>query len=397
MRLANRFKILARVIILSLLFSQIPCNAFKVKDKKVPLDSLVLVSPELRVVETNEDFWAINEAFVTQEGILKFLSENGGEWKVFVDKRRGVPSLIDGGAIPFIPGPANHLSFSDFSPNCYSIQCIPKEKIEILAREFLDKYAGLFPVKQEELVIDPDGTIAIGESIYLIRFQWNIDGIPVEQGSIYFRINNGNLIQIASTNISAKKVDTNPTLTKDTALEILKGYLGGKEGLSEGDEIIDKGSLLIVPVTPKGLDANVYFGPVGEMISYKLAYRIIFRRIGVMGTWEALIDAHTGEILRFVDSNRYGKIQGGVYKTDKNPTQTEVTMPFPYADYQTTSFADIGGNFPGTTGTSTMTGRTGSAGNVGSVDLNDNCGAISLNSDANGLIDFGTSGGTDCT
>jgi subtilisin-like proprotein convertase family protein len=44
-----------------------------------------------------------------------------------------------------------------------------------------------------------------------------------------------------------------------------------------------------------------------------------------------------------------------------------------------------------------MTGRTGSAGNVGSVDINDNCGPISLSSDAQGLINFGTSGGTDCT
>jgi hypothetical protein len=368
----------------------------KVKDTNAPLDSLVFVSSELRVVETTEDFWAIKEGFVTQEGILKFLSENSGEWKVFVDKRRGVPSLIDGGAIPFIPGPANDLSFRNFGASCESIQCIPKEKVETLAREFLDKYPGLFPVKQEELVADPDGTIAIGEAIYLLRFQWVIDGIPVENGSIFFRINNGNLIQIASTNISAAKIDTNPSFTKETAFEILSGYLG-KDGISEKDELIDNGSLTIVPTTPKGLDANVYSGPVGEMISYNLAYRIVFRRPGVMGTWEALIDAHSGEILRFVDANRYGKIQGGVYKTDKNPTQTEVTMPFPYADYGSGVYADIGGNYSGTSGTSTMTGRTGSAGNVGSVDIVDTCGTISLASDGAGLIDFGTSGGTDCT
>ncbi|MCX7829935.1 MAG: hypothetical protein N2445_02605, partial [Acidobacteria bacterium] len=378
-----------------LLFS-FSSSAFKQNPASSTLDSLVFVKPELRVVETNEDFKFVRDALSTAPGITKFLSENGENWKVLVDLRRGVPSNIDGGAIPFIAGPANTLSWNTISPNCRSIQCIPKSEIEFKAREILSRYPFLFPVSQDELRLDAEGTIPIGESLYLIRFQWYYRGIPVERGSIYFIINNGNLVQISSSRIAPITIDANPSISARTAWDVLNGYLG-KEQISEKDEIINSGSLVIVPVTPQGYDANSYVGPAGTMFGFRLAYRLMFRKNGVMGTWEALIDAHSGEILRFVDANKYGKIQGGVYKTDKNPTQTEEIMPFPYADYGTGVYADVGGNYPGTSGTSTMKGRVGSIGNVGGVTINDNCGSISLSSDAEGLINFGTSSGTDCT
>ncbi len=374
----------------------LPLFSFKTKMEKTTLDDLAYVDKYLRVTENYENLLNISESFYSKSGGLKFLQENGGGWYVLIDKRRGVPALIDGGAIPFIPGKANNLTFEEFGASCNSIQCIPKEVVEEKAREFLLKYPDLFPVKQEEISIDLDGTLPIGESIYLLRFQWHYNGIPVERGSIFFRINNGNLIQIASENIAPIELNPNPSFSKNDAFKILQGYLG-KNAIGKSDELIKDGDLLIVPVTKEGYNPEVYSGMIGDMASYKLVWRFLFRKEGVMGTWEGLIDAQSGQILRFVDANRYGKIQGGVYKTDKNPTQTEVVMPFPYADYGSGVYADIGGNFPGTTGTSTMTGRPGSSGNVGSVDINDNCGAISLTSDANGLIDFGTSGGTDCT
>ena len=374
----------------------IPSMAFKQQSGKSTLDALVIVSPELRTVETNQDFREIQEPFFSQGELSKFLADNGDNWKIFIDVRRGVPSLIDGGAIPFIPGSMNSLSYADFGANCYSLNCISKEQVERVAREFLTKYPNLFPVKQEELFVDEKGTLSIGNSIYLLRFQWVVKGIPVENGSIFFRINNGNLIQIASSNIAPFNIDTTPSFSDSFAFDILNGYLG-KDKIGEKDQIIKPATLVIVNTTPKGLDANIFNGEVGNMYSYRLTYEIVFRKAGVPGTYEALIDAKTGEILRFVDANKYGKIQGGVYKTDKNPTQTEVKMPFPYADYGSGVYSDIGGNFTGTSGTSTMTGRTGSSGNVGGVEISDNCGSISLSSDSNGLIDFGISSGTDCT
>lgn len=50
-----------------------------------------------------------------------------------------------------------------------------------------------------------------------------------------------------------------------------------------------------------------------------------------MGTWEAYIDAHSGEVLKFVDKNINGTIKGGIYPNSIH--DTEIVRPFPYADY----------------------------------------------------------------
>jgi trimeric autotransporter adhesin len=364
----------------------LPFFGFVVKSGKAGLDSLAYTAPELRVVETPENFRAINGGFSTSEGIAKFLSENDNVWTATVDLRRGVTTLLDGGAIPFIPGRANGLSWDSFEPGCGSIQCIPKDKIELLSREFLDKYPGLFPVKQEELVMDPDGTIPIGESFYLIRFQWVVNDIPVEGASIFFRINNGNLIQVASTHIAPITIDTTPSYTQETAWQILNGYLG-EDGLSPKDEILETGKLVIIPTTAKGLDTEVYNGAVGGMAAYNLAYKLVFRRPGVQGTWEAMVDAHTGELLRFVDSNRYGRVHGGIRPSDGMPPEED--RPFPFADIGGGLYSDAAGMFSGNNATSTLTGKY--------AHIQDSCGSIS-NTTTTGDLDFLTdlAAGTDC-
>lgn len=369
--------------------------SFKRPVETNPFQNLVTIKPYLRVSETYKEIRELTELLTFTEDAMRFFADNGYEWQIVIDQRRGAFSIIDGGAIPIIPGLANNLDWNEIGNGCSSISCIPKTEIEKRLRSFISRYPNLFVIPQEELVLDEEGTIPVGDSIYLARFQWVKNGIPVEKGSLFFIINNGNLIQIASTRISSKEINTTPFISLNTAYQILKNYLG-EFNLTDKDEIINPGYLVIIPITKIGYDPNVYSGPIGEMIDYKLAYRIVFRKEKVPGTWEALIDAHTGEILRFVDVNRYGKIQGGVYKTDKYVTQVEETVPFPFANYGTDLYADIGGNFPGTTGISTMTGRSGSSGNVGGAVINDNCGSISLSADANGLIDFGTSPGTDC-
>ncbi len=372
-----------------------PTWAQVVKRSKQNMNNLVFVRPELRVTQTLTDAEAITKQIKSADlsDMDRFRSENGPEWHFLMDERTGRVNLAEGGAIPFIPGPANDLRWEDFTNTpCHSARCFPVAKLEGLARDFLLKYENVFKVPQDELVLDPVGSVAVGDSVYFLRFQWVYGGVPVEGASIYFAINNGNLIQVGALKMGPISVDPLPTLTPDTAWQILGDYVGG---LSPKDEVVNKGNLVIMPITPRGMDPNVFKAGFGKMIDYDLVYKLAFRRPGVMGTWEALVDAHTGEIIRFVDSNDYGHVQGGVYKTDK--PQTEVTMPFPYADYGATSFCDAAGNFTGTTGTSTMNGRTGSAGNVGGVYITDTCGAISQAADATGLVDFGSSTGTDCT
>jgi hypothetical protein len=381
----------AAVLVVALTGLSLPASGQIVKRRQSTLDRLTFARPELRVSQTLADSDTLKDQLANRAEVDKFRSEYGRAWRFVVDRRTGRLNLLDGGAIPFIPGPANKLRWEDFAASCPEPSCIPREKIETLARDFLTRYRGVFQVSPDELVLDPAGTEPIGGSTYFVRFQWAYRSIPVEGGSVFLAVNNGNLVQVGLQNIGHIQLDPKPTISLERAWEVLKSYV---HGMTDRDEIVNRGSLVIVPITPKGMNPDGAKVPFGKMISYVLAYKLAFRRPGVIGTWEALVHAHTGELLRFRDTNDYGHIQGGVYKTDA--PQTEVTAAFPLADIGA-GFADAQGDFPGTSGASTLSGPL--TGTPGGVKITDNCGAISQAANGVGLVDFGNQGGagTNCT
>jgi hypothetical protein len=379
----NFLVLIAAILGLALAALAPPLLAQRVKDGQSSLDKLVFEKRELRVSKTLTDVDAVRERLANREDMRRFRSEYGAGWHFLIDRRTGRLNLLDGGAIPFIPGAANKLppEAAKASP----------ARVEALARDFLKRNRGVFQVDPEELVLnDPAGTVPVGSSMYLLRFQWVHGGVPVEGGSVFFAINNGNLIQVGLQNIGTIDLDPKPTVPVEKAWQVLKNYVGGMDAK---DAVVNKGSLSILPVTPQGLDPETKVVPFGKMIGYVLTYRLAFQRPGVVGTWEGLVNAQTGDLLRFRDANVYGHIQGGVYKTDA--PQTEVTMPFPLADYGAGTYADTSGNFAGVTGTGTLTGPA--TGSPGGVTMTDNCGAISLAANGTGLMDFGSGAGTDCT
>lgn len=360
--------------------------AFTQKNSTGYLDSLTFQKPQLRVTEEIEDSIFLNDAFQTKEGVLNFLSAYGSNWKVLIDKRRGVFSLIEGGAIPMIPGIKSGISFGDFSKDCNENICLSAEDVEKVVREFINLNIKLFGVNPDDLVLDKDGTLPIGNSIYFLRFRWAPNGVPVENGSIYFRFNSGNLIQISSTMIGEFNLSTNPTISKETAFQILNSYIGN---FQKGDEIVDDGSLVIVPKVPNGADIDGYRGAIGKGIDYSLVYRFVFKRKGEIGTYEGLIDAHNGEILRFVDVNRYGKVHGVVYPGDNHNNQQDRPFPFVATGLPSPNdYSDIGGKFVGDSATLNL--------GLGKYTrINDSCGATTLTT-TNGDANYGESIGTDC-
>ncbi|HSL18892.1 MAG TPA: hypothetical protein VLB51_13380 [Methylomirabilota bacterium] len=359
---------------------------FGPKEARSDLDLLVFISPELRVVEWTRDADELRGSLPSAAAVDDFRAEHGDAWRFTVDTKRGVASLISGGAIPFIPGHANGLDWQDEVPGCRDTACIPAAHVEGLARAFVDRSSDILGVTSAELVLDPAGTMAVGSSVYLLRFGLELGGVPVDGASVYFRINGGNLIQVATENVVPTTVDTTPTIDRDTGWAVVLDYLGPLA--SADDRILDRGSLLLVPVTPVGIDPDDFTGPLGGGLSYKLAWRYDFIRPGVVGTWEALVDAHTGEVLRFVDRNRYGRIHGGAYPGDNHVGEAD--RPFPFVDTGLPAphqYTDAGGLFPGDAATATLQGKY--------ARINDSCGAIS-NTTTTGDVDFSLGPGTDC-
>jgi hypothetical protein len=151
-----------------------------------------------------------------------------------------------------------------------------------------------------------------------------------------------------------------------------------------------KDRLLLVP-TDTAQGAN----EVGNGYGHRLVWQLHPSFAGDHGSWEMLVDAHTGEVLSFEDKNHYAEVKGGVLPVTNDgisPDGVEQAgWPMPFDNVSTTSgtiTTDTGGNLNATGNmTSNLSGQY--------IRMNDNCGSISLTQ--NGGIDFGTSGGTDCT
>ncbi len=368
------------------LLAAAPTFAVAPKEARDRLDLLVWVDPSLRVVEVPADAAVAGEALEAYPAMEAFRASHGGAWRFTVDLRRGVTSLLDGGAIPIIPGRANDLPWDAVAPGCASADCLPVATVERLARAFIDASSEALGVRSADLELDPVGSGPFGDSLYFLRFQWTVGGVPVEHASVYVRINGGNLIQLATERVGKASLSVEPTLTSADARAVLAGYLGPFG--SGRDRLLDPGSLVVVPVTPAGQDADVFAAPVGAGIGFRLAWRVAFAREDVVGTWEGVVDAHSGELLRFVDTNRYGRVHGGAYPGDNHAGEAD--RPFPFADTGLPApdqYADAGGQFPGSSATTTLQGRY--------ARIVDSCGDIS-NATSSGDVDFGLGAGTDC-
>ncbi|HPR64254.1 MAG TPA: PKD domain-containing protein [Thermoanaerobaculia bacterium] len=368
--------------------------SFKVPDDMAPFEDLVFADPSMWVTAQHQDVSEI-EALLNMElqsDWRRFLADHEGKWVMVVDRVTGRPAHMEGKGIPWIPGTANDLTGYDlgFSGDMEG-KDVPLEFLITRVKSFLSEYPGLLRVNMDNLEVIPAASGPMLDYLYFVDFQWTYGGVPVDQAHVVFRLNHGNLVQIGQEYISDSIYSLNPVpkLSQQDAWETLWNYVGGRY---EEDTIINEGSLRILPVSRPEVVARTVVQP-GEGLDYRLAYILSFRRNGYHGTWEAKIDAHTGEILWFADANRYGDAHGSVYPTDQHPWTTpnpdpEVDRPFPYVDCGGGVYANAGGIFTGDSCTSALSGKY--------TRISDACGSISL-STSTGDLNFGYSPATDCS
>ena len=88
----------------------LPACGFGVKGpNKSNLDAIAFSRPELRVTVTSAEADSIPSLVPNLSELDRFRSEYGMAWHFVMDQRTGRLNLLDGGAIPFIPGAANSL------------------------------------------------------------------------------------------------------------------------------------------------------------------------------------------------------------------------------------------------------------------------------------------------
>lgn len=243
---------------------------------------------------------------------------HGGNWTAQFDTLTNHPRRVYGGAIPWTKNPS---------------------QLEQTARAFIDANQSVLGVANARLVYNPTGATAVksGRVMYAI-FDYKINDVPVEQARLVFAVNNGNLIYWHSANIADVPTITTPALSATQALTATLAHAGVTQSQID---IVKQPTLKLLPRN----------GLAGALLKYQLAYELAFRLDGGRATYVAHVDALTGQVIAFGDSNRYadciggtgGKVVGGVRPAQA--TDAEVVRSFPFAEVNGESTANANGSF----------------------------------------------------
>jgi hypothetical protein len=311
-----------------------------------------------------------------------FFQRHGNQWEVRWDQRGNRPNLVQGHGVSVFPGRGNGLQGA-------AVRSLPEAAQKM--RGFMNEFPEMFGVDQADLQLHEETSRSFKNYYWTIEFQQTYQGVPVEGAKVFFRVNHGNIVQFGSERIGPIHINATPRLTAAEAMQRVMDETGLT--LERLASMSNPGTLKIYPkMLPAEAAGRRFTGHPGQGYQHVLVWEIDFRVAGDIASYNALVDARNGRLLLLGDKNRYSTVRGGVYPTTYYG-ETEEIRPFPYTTVTNngTKITDADGNYTYTGGTATaeLDGRY--------TNINDNCGSISLSDSSTGDLDFGTSGGTDCT
>jgi hypothetical protein len=311
-------------LVIGLLSASRTASAIEPRLHEETLDHKVVLLPALK---SNLDNTKIN-LYLANPLWSTWNLGHGGNWTAQFDTLTNHPRRVYGGAIPWTKNPA---------------------QLEQVARSFIDANQSVLGVANTRLTYVPIAATAVksGRVMYA-AFDYQINNVPVEQARLVFAVNNGNLIYWHSANIADVPTITTPVLSPSQALTAALTHAGVTQSLTN---VIEQPTLKLLPRN----------GLAGALLKYQLAYEVIFRLNTSDGigrsTWVAHVDALTGQVIAFGDSNRYaactagtgGKVVGGVRPAQA--TDAEVVRSFPFAEVNGDGTANANGGFAWNGGT----------------------------------------------
>ena len=324
--------------------------------------------------------------------LQRFFAFQSDEWEVRWDTRAERPNLIQGVGIPLLPGRGNKLALADLKLAHAGGPTVAD--VEAKLRGFLADFPELLNVAGFDLRLDARSTVNAGDDkqLWSVEFQQFHRGVPVEGAKVYFRINNGNIVQLGADRVVEVRTGARPRIDRAAALAAVVHALGFQ--VDEIQKITNPGTLKFVPALTAGEQpAETYKGAAGGGYRHLLVWEVEFRRAGDPVTWQAKVDARSGQILSIVDANDYvaAQVSGGIYPVTNSDPEVVRPLPFTNVTNGSAKVTDAAGgyDYSGGAATATLNGKY--------IKMVDTCGAISLADSATGNIAFGSSGGTDCT
>ena len=377
----SRWRIAFAVFVALLTVTANSVLALQVRARSSRFDALVVDAPTQSLDVATTPLASLEAADRVRGAWQGFRAAHGPSWSVYLDRRSGAPLLVAGQGIPWPVGAEATV-----------------ESIADSLRPFIEGNRALLLADRAELVLDRDASGQPAPDVWQIAFGRAVAGVPVDGQRYVFTLGHGNLTAFGAPRWSRIDVSPFPDIGSSEAWELLSSYMG----LDAADrvKIVNKWGLRLIPVRATGPHAETpgaaYTGPVGGGYGSALVWRVALTVDGEPGTWEAQIDAHTGAIRSFNDTNLYARAKGGVYpdSNDQIPPggveHANYPMPFANITGGTAQTTSASGFFicDGASATTTLAGRY--------VKVIDACGPISQSVACDGDLDLSESAGTDC-
>ena len=324
------------------------------------------------------------------EALARERAGAGLDVQAFIDPRSGTATNIIG-AFPLIPGSGagNQVSADDISTHLgRALEQVDANTVAELAGRFLERHHDVLGVDPAQF--GPLRAARVSDHLWQVSLQQHVGELPVRDARLVLTINHGNVVLFGTETWGPVTIRTQPTLDAETALDLGFEYAGGRSAV---DRLMQEPRLEIVPTA------------AGSGYGHRLAWSYTFQRPPEQANWEVLVDAHSGEVIAFQDTNHYAleAITGGVYPVTSTGgcpnAQTcgsmQANWPMPWADTGLAAprnYTNSAGVFDFDGSGSSVTALSGLY-----VRMADNCGAISAGSASGGIALGGTNNQHDCT
>src|SRR5262245_10976801 len=288
------------LVVLAAAMAVVPVVAFQVTTTTPRFEGKVIVDPSATLNSVPVKAQELNQGTSLRSAWDLFTGMYGEGWDITVDSRSGVPLLVQGQGIPWIPGSGNSLQ-SAAAPTI--------DGISDSLRTFARQHQMLFSTNADEMELNRAGSGQVSSDLWVVTYDRRVGGVPVAGDTYVFYIGHGNLITFGANRWGAINLSAVPSIPATEAFMHLTNYMG----LTANDRltVYDAGSLQFTPLPAAGSDETSYGGPVGNGYDVALTYRISFHVNDEAPTWVALVDAHSGRVLALEDDNDYAHVTAG--------------------------------------------------------------------------------------
>ncbi|OGF67376.1 MAG: hypothetical protein A2Y62_08120 [Candidatus Fischerbacteria bacterium RBG_13_37_8] len=272
-----------------------------------------------------------SEYSFSNKGWTQFISRYGAGWRLMWDPRTGRPNLIEGKGIPSYSGKGNTLG-KDYSELTISYLHDKIIAFILLNNDLLNIDFSSLHLNKEISHIFENGRYSVIQYDYYAgackedgnSAKLNVACIPIEGARVFFRFNNGNLIQVGSLEISDMQISTVPEITAHQAEDnVIEAFSRNEMEVNK----IFRTELKVVPELPAGTKTYIdYSGKEGDGIIYRLVWAVTFQRGTPDKAYEAWVDARSGKIVYKKGLTDEGHVSGNISMT----AGSHVNKVFPY-------------------------------------------------------------------